>query len=196
MSAVIERVRRSIDESPQLSHWFERLVLLVYGDPDADDRSRLGQVPWQPPVSARPQHWQTVLFALSGFFGGLIIAASAPVWRLAVPTWRITLPGIAHPGSSTQSTLVFLLGLILLGVGWLGLVLRAGRMPDPRRALIVVGVVIAFWAIPVSLGPPLLSNDVYSYVALGEMASRGIDPGSNGPAALGRNDWTSAADPV
>ena len=196
MSAVIERVRRSIDGSPQLSHWLERLTLLVYGDPEADERSRLEQVPWQPPVSARPQHWQTVLFALSGFLGGLVIAASAPVWRLAVPNWRITLPGIAHPGSSTQSTLVFLLGLILLGVGWLGLVLRAGRMPDPRRALIVVGAVIAFWAIPVSLGPPLLSNDVYSYIAQGEMASRGIDPGSHGPAALGRNDWTSGADPV
>jgi hypothetical protein len=174
----------------------DRLTLLVYGNPEADGSSRREQIPWQPPVSARPQHWQTVLFALSGFLGGLIIAASAPVWRLAVPTWRITIPGLAHPGSSTQSTLVFLLGLILLGVGWLGLVFRAGRMPDHRRALIVVGIVIAAWAIPVSLGPPLLSNDVYSYVAQGEMASRGIDPGSNGPAALGRNDWTSAADPV
>ena len=137
-----------------------------------------------------------MVFALSGFLGGLVIAASAPVWRLAVPTWRITVPGIAHPGSATASTLWFLLGLILLGVGWLGLILRAGRIGDPRRALIVVGVVIAFWTVPVSLGPPLLSNDVYSYVAQGEMASRGIDPGANGPAALGRNDWTSAADPV
>ncbi len=196
MSAVIQRVRRTIDASPQLSHWAERLQLLVFGPSDSEDLPRYEQSYWQPSADSSPRTWQTVLFALSGFLGGLVIAASAPVWRLAVPTWRITIPGIAHPGSSLASTLWFLLGLILLGVGWLGLVLRAGRIPDPRRALIVVGVVIAFWAIPVSMGPPLLSNDVYSYVAQGEMASRGIDPGSNGPAALGRNDWTSAADPV
>ena len=196
MSAVIQRVRRTIDESPQLTHWVERLHLLVYGRPDSDDLRRYEQEHWQPTPDDRPRHWQTVAFALSGILGGLVIAASAPVWRLAVPTWRITIPGIAHPGSSMTSTLWFLLGLILLGIGWLGLILRAGRIGDPRRALIVVGVVIALWAVPVSLGPPLLSNDVYSYVAQGEMASRGIDPGSNGPAALGRNDWTSGADPV
>jgi len=196
VSAVIQRVRRTIDESPQLTHWVERLHLLVYGRPDSDDLRRYEQEHWQPTPDDRPRHWQTVAFALSGILGGLVIAASAPVWRLAVPTWRITIPGIAHPGSSMTSTLWFLLGLILLGIGWLGLILRAGRIGDPRRALIVVGVVIALWAVPVSLGPPLLSNDVYSYVAQGEMASRGIDPGSNGPAALGRNDWTSGADPV
>ncbi len=193
---MIQRVRRRIDASPQLSHWAERLHLLVYGRSDSEDLRRYEQDHWQPTPDTRPRGWQTLVFALSGFLGGLVIAASAPVWRLAVPTWRITVPGIAHPGSATASTLWFLLGLILLGVGWLGLILRAGRIGDPRRALIVVGVVIAFWTVPVSLGPPLLSNDVYSYVAQGEMASRGIDPGANGPAALGRNDWTSAADPV
>ena len=185
-----------IDDSPQLSHWEERLRLLVYGRPDSDDLRRYEQVPWQPAVDDRPRRLQTVLFALSGFLGALVIAASAPVWRLAVPSWRITVPGIPHPGTAFQSTSLFLIGLILLAVGWLGLILRAGQIADRRRALVVVGVIISLWAIPVSLGPPLLSNDVYSYVAQGEMASRGIDPGSNGPAALGRNDWTSAADPV
>lgn len=170
--------------------------MLVYGHPESEEPRRSEQVPWQPPSSRGPQHWQTVLYALSGFLGGLVIAASAPVWRLAVPSWRITLPGVGHPGTSAQSTLYFLLGLILLGVGWLGLIHRAGRAADPKRMLITVGVVIALWAIPVSLGPPLLSNDAYSYIAQGEMASRGIDPGANGPASLGRNDWTSAADPV
>jgi hypothetical protein len=168
----------------------------VFGRPESEDLRRYEQVPWQPAVDQRPRQWQTVLFALSGVLGGLVIAASAPVWRLAVPTWRITIPGIPHPGTSFQSTSLFLLGLLGLGIGWLGLIYRAGRIADPRRALVVVGIVVALWAIPVSMGPPLLSNDVYSYVAQGEMASRGIDPGSNGPASLGRNDWTSGADPV
>ena len=196
MPAVSERIRRTIDDSPQLSHWEDRLRLLVFGRPESEDLRRYEQVPWQPAVDQRPRHWQTVLFALSGILGGLVIAASAPVWRLAVPTWRITIPGIPHPGTSFQSTSLFLVGLLGLGIGWLGLIYRAGRIADPRRALIIVAVVVALWAIPVSMGPPLLSNDVYSYVAQGEMASRGIDPGSNGPAALGRNDWTSGADPV
>jgi hypothetical protein len=128
--------------------------------------------------------------------GATVIAASAPQWRLAVPTWRLSIPGIAHPGTSTQSTMWFLLGLILLAIGWLGLVHRAGRIADPRRAIVIVGAVIALWAIPVSLGPPLLSNDVYSYVAQGEMSSRGIDPSSVGPVELGRNDFLSGADPT
>lgn len=113
-----------------------------------------------------------------------------------MPSWRLSIPGIPQPGTTSQSTTFFLIGLILLAAGWLGLIYRAGRPGDPRRMLVIVGLVIAVWAIPVSLGPPLLSNDVYSYVAQGEMASRGIDPSSVGPVALGRGDFTTAADPV
>ena len=151
---------------------------------------------WVPPETSGSRWWETALSAASGLIGASIIAAAAPQWRLAVPSWRLTLPGIPHPGTSTQATLWFLVGLIFVALGWLGLVYRAGRIVDPRRAVIIVGVVIALWAIPVSLGPPLLSNDVYSYVAQGEMASRGLDPSSVGPVELGRNDFTSGADPV
>jgi hypothetical protein len=81
---------------------------------------------------------------------------------------------------------------------------RAGRDGSTKKRLVMVGLVIALWAIPVSLGPPLLSNDVYSYAAQGEMASRGVDPSSIGPVGIaggslggaGRNDWTRMADPV
>ncbi len=152
--------------------------------------------PWRPPASGHRRIWQTVLSALSGFLGGLIVAASAPVWRLAPESWRITLPGVPHPGSTAESTVYFLVGLVLLAVGWLGLVHRAGRTGSTRTRLVMVGIVIAIWAVPVSLGPPLLSNDVYSYAAQGEMASRGVDPSSIGPIGIGRNDWTTMADPV
>jgi hypothetical protein len=137
-----------------------------------------------------------VLAALSGFLGALVIAASAPVWRLAPPSWRLTIPGIPHPGTTLQSTLLFLVGLVLLALGWLGLVHRAGRAGSTRRRIAMVAVVTAIWAVPVCLGPPLLSNDVYSYAAQGEMASRGVDPSSIGPVGIGRNDWTTMADPV
>ena len=124
-----------------------------------------------------------MLATLAGILGGLVIAASAPVWYQAPPSWRITLPGVAHPGSTTASTIWFLIGLVLLAVGWIGLVHRAGRSGTTRSRLVLVGVVIALWAIPVSLGPPLLSNDVYSYAAQGEMASRASIPAPSAPSA-------------
>jgi len=185
-----------VTSSPELHRLWERGRALLEGPSEDKLRQERDDSHWQPRAVGGSRWWQTALSAVSGLLGATIIAASAPQWRLAVPTWRLTLPGIAHPGSSTESTVWFLIGLVLVAAGWLGLVYRSGRIADPRRAIIVVGAVIALWAIPVSLGPPLLSNDVYSYVAQGEMASRGIDPSSVGPVELGRNDFTSGADPV
>lgn len=196
MPSTLERARTTVTTSPELRRLIERGRAILVGPSEDTLRQERDESHWQPEAASGSRWWQTALSALSGIAGATVIAASAPQWRLAVPTWRLSLPGIAHPGTSTQSTSLFLLGLILLALGWLGLVYRAGRIADPRRAVIVVGAVIALWAIPVSLGPPLLSNDVYSYVAQGEMASRGIDPSSVGPVELGRNDFTSGADPV
>ncbi len=196
MESTYQRARAAVVASPELRRWSIRARRIVYGDPTPQEIS-FHDRPKVPLAEPEPRRlWQTGLAALSGLLGSLIIAASAPSWRLAVPSWRLTIPGIPHPGSTTQSTTFFLIGLIFLAAGWLGLIYRAGRPGDPRRVLVMVGLVIAVWAVPVSLGPPLLSNDVYSYVAQGEMASRGIDPSSVGPVTLGRGDFTTAADPV
>ena len=196
MPSTLERVRTAVASSPDLRRLAERGRRLLEGPSEAElDRER-EESHWQPEPSDGSRWGITAASAVSGLIGATIISASAPEWRLAVPTWRLTLPGIAHPGDATQSTVCFLIGLIFIALGWLGLVSRAGRIADPRRAVIVVGAVIVLWAIPVTLGPPLLSNDVYSYVAQGEMASRGIDPSSVGPVELGRNDFLSGADPV
>src|SRR6478609_1329582 len=204
MAGTLERARAAVVDSPEFRLWAERGRSLLYGPPH-DAPVRHSEVsPWRPPQSRHKRVWQTVLAALSGLLGGLIIAASAPVWRLAPESWRLTLPGVPHPGSTAESTIYFLIGLVLLAVGWLGLVHRAGRTGSTRKRLVMVALVIAVWAIPVSLGPPLLSNDVYSYAAQGEMASRGVDPSSIGPVGIatsplggaGRNDWVTMADPV
>jgi len=204
MAGTLERARAAVVASPELRLWAERGRSLLYGPPH-DAPVRHSEVsPWRPPQSGHTRAWQTVLAAISGLLGGLIIAASAPVWRLAPESWRLTLPGVPHPGTTTESTIYFLVGLVLLAAGWLGLVHRAGRDGSTRKRLVMVGLVIAIWAVPVSLGPPLLSNDVYSYAAQGEMASRGVDPSSIGPVGIatgplggaGRNDWTRMADPV
>lgn len=171
---------------------------VLHGRPPGEEIS--AHVP--PPVIDRPagpvrRHLVLVASAVAGFTGCLLIVASAPVWRLAAPSWRLTLPGVPHPGSSVFNGTVFLTGVVLMTLAWMGLIGRAERQRgSERRRLTMVLAVAALWAVPVMLGPPLLSNDVYSYVAQGELASRGLDPTTHGPIYLGRGDIMRAADPV
>lgn len=195
MSTAIDRLRETVASTPELRVVVEWLRALVRGPSDEQIRAQRDASHWQPPHTRTPSWLRTTLTVVSGLIGLTIIAASAPVWRLAAPSWRLTVPGLPHPGTATQSTTLFLIGLLLVAAGWLGLVHLASRVRDARRSVLVVALIVAAWAVPVSLGPPLLSNDVYSYVAQGEMASRGLDPGQTGPVELGRNDFTTGADP-
>jgi alpha-1,6-mannosyltransferase len=196
VATTIERARAAVAGSPELRRVVDRGRSVLLG-PDADAPLGHSEIsPWRPPVAEARTRWPTVLAALAGFLGALLISTSAPVWRLAVPSWRFTLPFIPHPGNTMQSAALFVAGLILLGLGWFGLINRAGKPGDRRRRMGMVAAVIALWTLPFLVGPPLLSNDVYSYVAQGEMASQGIDPTSTGPIALGRGDWLRQVDPV
>lgn len=138
-----------------------------------------------------------VASTLSGLAGSLIIVATAPVWRLDLFSKRLAIPGIPTPGSSFFAGASFLLGVCLLTLGWVGLIGRSERQRwSEGRRLVMVAVVVAVWTLPLLFGPPLLSNDAYSYVAQGELASRGIDPTAHGPVYLGSGKIMSAADPV
>lgn len=154
--------------------------------------------PSLPPAGLGRAHALTALYALVGFAGVLVVVASAPVWRNAAPTWRLTIPGIAHPPeSSLHAAILFVGGLIAMWVGWVGMIGRAERMPtSPKVRLIVAVVVLVLWCIPPVLGTPMLSNDAYSYAAQGEMMTRGIDPTEVGPYALSRGPFLSAVDPI
>ena len=149
-------------------------------------------------VASRPL-WAAPLVqaVVSGFIGALVVATTAPVWRHANPTWRLTLPGVAHPGGSLFSAVSFVFGVALVGFGWFrlsGVMLRS-KLPEAVR-LRVSAQVLAVWALPIVLGPPLLSNDVYSYAAQGEIAGRGLDPTVVGPWGLGGGKFLQAADDV
>jgi hypothetical protein len=192
----IERARAAVARTPELQRWADWSRDLLYGTPGDGGIRRSEISPWRPPQSGPSRRWVTVLAALGGFLGALLLSTSAPVWRLALPSWRLTLPFIPHPGTTMQSAALFVSGLILLGLSWFALIHRAGRRGDGRRRMAMVAAVIALWCLPFLLGPPLLSNDVYSYVAQGEMASQGLDPTATGPIALGRGDWLRQVDPV
>jgi hypothetical protein len=155
-------------------------------------------------VEARPSrqarfapYRRAAFFALLGLLGATLMVVTAPVWRLAAPNWRLTIAGIPHPGGPMFSAVTFLVGLAGMVFGWVGLVGQSGRtdLPEHRR-IRMVAVVFALWCVPVLLGPPLLSNDVYSYAAQGELAARGFDPTSDGPYMLPRGEYLTATDPV
>ncbi len=67
--------------------------------------------------------------------------------------------------------------MVLLTIAWLAL-LRTGI--DRRAGLVVAGL----WALPLALGPPLFSSDVYSYLAQGAILHRGHDPYTQPPVIL------------
>ncbi|MFR0354536.1 polyprenol phosphomannose-dependent alpha 1,6 mannosyltransferase MptB [Streptomyces sediminimaris] len=74
-------------------------------------------------------------------------------------------------------------GLVLLIAAWvlLGRLVRGAEPPTPRELLLVLAV----WAAPLLLAPPLFSRDVYSYLAQGAMVDAHMDVYVQGPARLG-----------
>jgi len=86
-------------------------------------------------------------------------------------------------------------GITLLVTAWLRLgrpALKPAVEPAVEPALSPRDAVVTFlwWAAPLAVAPPLFSRDVYSYLAQGAMAIRGINPYHHGPAMLGGPlDW-------
>ena len=132
-----------------------------------------------------------------GFAGSVLIAVTAPLWRLSGPTWRLSIPGVPHNGERPITAITFVIGAALLSLAWLGLISRVERSSLPERDRMRVVIVTALvWFAPVLLGPPLLSSDIYSYAAEGEMASRGIDPTNDAISKLHFGDYITRTDPL
>ncbi len=137
----------------------------------------------------------TVLTGVTGTtlmaIGGAVAGASGPsddsrfFWAVpAVPVSPST-----HPIAALAC---FYAGLLLVTRGWLGLRRVARRGAIGSRGVVAVAIL---WSIPLLLGPPIGSRDVYSYVALGGVADAGQDPYAVGPAAV-EGVSVDAVDPV
>ncbi len=115
--------------------------------------------------------------------------------------WFFGMPGgpIGSIGSSSThppALAIFLVygGLILFTRVWIGLLRRLRRHHGvPIKKIIVV---VAIWAIPLLLAPPLFSRDVYSYAGQGEMTSHHINPYDYGTGVLGSTPFSSMPDSV
>jgi hypothetical protein len=90
------------------------------------------------------------------------------------------------PGSLMAAGIVVLLVLWLIAIRFM----LAGRLGERQ-----VWLVSAAWGVPFVVGPPLLSNDVFTYAAQGLLLRNGLDPYSVGPSALGNVPANAAVDP-
>ena len=88
--------------------------------------------------------------------------------------------------------------LALFGLTALALVfLRLYRLTSAGAVdLRSVAVVAACWSAPMLVAPPVLSLDVWSYMAQGTMVGRGVDPYAYGPSLLGPGSILDAVSPV
>jgi alpha-1,6-mannosyltransferase len=129
--------------------------------------------------------------AFVGFVGAVLLAWGA--WRVAaLPDRRARLEWI--PDAPLLGGLPLPsrpLGYVLWGLGLAGLslawVLLRRRTVEPRHgvSLGAVAAIAGLWMLPLLFAPAMGSRDVYSYVAHGELAAQGVDPGTGEPADLG-----------
>jgi hypothetical protein len=122
--------------------------------------------------------------------GGRIGAAPAAV---PIDRWLGLLPAAGYRIASAATGLVMLAAIAVL----LGLWLLTVRIA--RRAHLRVGqlwTIAACWAMPFAVGPPLLSTDVFGYVARGMLARDGLSPYRHEPSDLGPLRIVAAIDPT
>ncbi|OLF19653.1 polyprenol phosphomannose-dependent alpha 1,6 mannosyltransferase MptB [Actinophytocola xanthii] len=116
---------------------------------------------------------------------GSLGAGAAPVFN---PVWRIPVFGMFSRMTTVSLTIAFV-GVFMIVLAWLGL----GRLSLPGRDRMVslpqMARTLLMWTAPLVFTVPMFSKDVYSYLAQSEIAARGLDPYTVGPAeALGVGD--------
>ncbi len=144
--------------------------------------------------------------ALLGLIGSSAIVVGAVLGGQSFEThlagsWFFGMPGGPFGSLGSNSSLppiaslaLVFGGLILLSRVWFGFLRHLNDhhgFPVKRVVLVV-----AIWAVPLLLAPPLFSRDVYTYSAQGEMMSHHINPYSYGPEVLGTTPFNEMADTV
>src|SRR2546421_1752442 len=129
-----------------------------------------------------------------GFLGSFLasIAATHPggFFLIRSDPWFFRIPPFSG-ASQNPSLAAFYCGVVLLVWAWVAVV-RESRSPDGPTIGPVL-VVMAIWALPLLIGPPLFSGDVFVYAADGQLVSHGMNPYATTPYALGPSPFRSAA---
>ncbi len=121
---------------------------------------------------------------------GSLGTGALPVLQNPLAGMRVlSLPSRMWPTALTFSltgVVILVLAWLLLGkfaVGRLGVEVMKDRSPQRRMTRSQADRTLLVWIIPFVLAPPMLSKDVYSYLAQSEIAARGLDPYVISPAA-------------
>ncbi|HUA94922.1 MAG TPA: polyprenol phosphomannose-dependent alpha 1,6 mannosyltransferase MptB, partial [Acidimicrobiales bacterium] len=129
------------------------------------------------PMSARLV--ASVAVGLLGYVAMIVTGTRlAPLPNPPTGVWWFSLPA-GHLG---VLRVLFYVGVALAVAGWVGVGTVARRGQLSLRSAVAVLVV---WSVPLLIGPPLFSKDVYSYVGQGLIAHRGLNPYRVSPSALG-----------
>lgn len=107
--------------------------------------------------------------------------------------WMGLLSVQAGRGGDYLAGSLMLVGIVFLIMLWIiAIRLHESGECTERRVWWIAGA----WSAPFVAGPPLLSNDVWTYAAQGLLLRRGLDPYSLGPSALGDVPAMAAVDPT
>ena len=145
---------------------------------------------------------RTVLIGSTGFgFLGVVLV----VWGASVPgssftsklagSWVFGVPrsSLGARSSEWYGLVLFYSGTIVLLTAWCLLVTVCSRRPGTRvRPFYWVA---ALWVVPLLIAPPLLSRDVYTYGAEGQLVSRGGNPYRQGLLSLRGTRFFDLSDP-
>ncbi len=152
------------------------------------------------PAAPVPLEWS----GAAGFVGAVVLLIGvtqdgSPFTAGGRGAW---LFGPANPFGATASggnhrllgmVLVYT-GILLLVGAWFEVVRALRRSPD--RGLAGPVAIALAWGLPIAVMPPLFSRDVYSYAAQGELVSRGLNPYTHTPSALGSDPFVNLVDPL
>jgi hypothetical protein len=126
---------------------------------------------------------------IGAVLGGPAFVSDLPgAWYFGTPGGPLGSVSDSDKHAPIVAVLLVYGGLILAVRAWIGLLrlLRAHPGVPVRRVV----AVIALWILPLVLGPPLFSRDVFSYAGQGEMVSHHIDPYTYGTGVLGATPFS------
>ncbi|WP_282778160.1 MULTISPECIES: polyprenol phosphomannose-dependent alpha 1,6 mannosyltransferase MptB [unclassified Nocardia] len=187
--AVSESARRRIIE------WGRRALGLDV-PPSDHTAAALHSVETDVPGLDKRETLQLARIRLLGATGAVIMAISA-LGVGAQPVRQNPTSGLRIIGffarAHTSTLAMCMIGTVLVVMAWLLLGRFAiggwGGNPRHRLSRSQMDRTLLLWIIPLSVAPPMFSNDVYSYLAQSEIAVRGLDPYEVGPAdGLGLNN--------
>jgi hypothetical protein len=124
--------------------------------------------------------------------GGALAGAATPAGSGRL--WSVPTIPVRPVMDLVPALFLFYGGMIILVRSWL--LLRRHHMTH-GLAVGAFAAVVMVWSLPLLIGPPLGSRDVYAYAAQGRAADQGYDVYEDGPSQLSDDDPVLAAvDPL